>query len=353
MTETDPQAPETEKEETFLSHLVELRDRLLRVVLAVLLVFVCLFPFANRLYTLLAEPLIEPLREAGGTMIIVGTIAPFLVPLKLALLLSVAIALPYVLYQLWAFIAPGLYKHEKRLAVPILTSSTVLFYIGMTFAYFVVFPLVFRFLIATTPPGTEFTPDIGHYLDFVLIVFFAFGLAFEVPVVTVVLVAMGMTTPENLARKRPYIIVGAFIIGMLLTPPDVISQVMLAIPVWILFEAGLIFSRYFLPKTEDDNDDRSDDESVGEPVAVAPVVAEETPEDAKTGTAQAPHTREKEDQEPADDEHLYVKPPEAHSGFEEDDDYDYSDPTDPPEDGDDPEDRVDTEDGDDPDNKQP
>jgi len=232
-------------EQTFLSHLVELRDRLLRVVLVVILIFLGLFSFANDLYTLLAGPLLKHLPE-NSSMIATEVASPFLTPFKLALVCSIFIAIPYILYQLWSFIAPGLYKEERRLAMPLVLSSTVLFYAGMAFAYFVVFPLVFGFLVGIAPEGVAVMTDISRYLDFVLKLFFAFGIAFEVPIATILLVWAGITTPEKLAAKRPYIIVGAFVLGMLLTPPDVISQTLLAIPMWILFELGVWFSRSFV-----------------------------------------------------------------------------------------------------------
>lgn len=259
MTQSDPQAPEDEqeeKEETFLSHLMELRDRLLRVVIVVMVLFVCLFPFGNKLYTLLAGPL---LAQLGGDLISIKPVAPVFVPLKMAMLLAFIIAVPYVLYQLWAFIAPGLYKHEKRLVTPILFSSTILFYLGMVFAYFVVFPLMFKFVVGIAPEGVTVMTDISEYLDFVILIFIAFGIAFEVPIVTVVLVALGMTTPEALGKKRPYVIVGAFVVGMFMTPPDIISQVLLAVPVWLLFEGGLIFARVGLKKKDDDDGEEVED----------------------------------------------------------------------------------------------
>lgn len=226
----------------FLAHLIELRDRLLKVVLSVLLVFVGLFPFANDLYHVLARPLLAHMPE-GSSMIATEVASPFLTPFKLTLVLSFFVAIPVVLYQAWAFIAPGLYQHEKRLAGPLILVSTILFFAGMAFAYFVVFPLIFGFFINYAPEGVAVMTDIARYLDFVLKLFFAFGLAFQVPVLTIVMVATGITTPQALAEKRPYIIVGAFVVGMLLTPPDVISQSLLAVPMWMLFEIGVFFSR--------------------------------------------------------------------------------------------------------------
>lgn len=227
-----------------VAHLVELRDRLLRVVLSVLVLFVCFIPFANDIYTLLAAPLMAHLPE-DTSMIATEVASPFLTPFKLTLVLSIFLAMPVFLYQAWSFVAPGLYKHEKRLMLPLLASSIGLFYGGALFAYFVVFPLVFDFFTSVAPTGVAVMTDIAKYLDFVLKMFFAFGFAFEVPIVTVGLVWMGLVSRKSLAEKRPYIIVAAFVVGMLLTPPDAISQTMLAIPMILLFEAGLFFSRYF------------------------------------------------------------------------------------------------------------
>lgn len=234
----------------FISHLVEMRDRLLRIVLAVLLIFLALFPFDNTLYTELARPLLAHLPK-GTSMIATEVASPFLTPVKLALVLAVFAAIPYILYQFWAFVAPGLYRHERRLVYPLLISSTVLFYTGMAFAYFVVFPLMFAFFTAAAPQGVAVMTDIGKYLDFVLKLFFAFGLAFEVPVATILMVWMGITTPKSLVEKRPYVIVAVFVIGMLLTPPDIISQSLLAVPMWLLFELGLAMSRVFLRMKEE------------------------------------------------------------------------------------------------------
>ena len=230
------------QEQPFLSHLVELRDRLMRMVLAILVIFLGLFPFGNDIYIFIADPLMKVLPE-GTSMIATQVASPFLTPFKLALVSAVFIAMPYLLYQFWGFIAPGLYQHEKRLAFPLLASSVLLFYLGAAFAYFVVFPLVFAFLTGVAPEGVAVMTDITHYLDFVLTLFFAFGLAFEVPIATIVLVLAGATTPDKLATKRPYVIVGAFVLGMLLTPPDIISQTLLALPMWVLFEIGLLLSR--------------------------------------------------------------------------------------------------------------
>ncbi|HSH29782.1 MAG TPA: twin-arginine translocase subunit TatC [Thiohalobacter sp.] len=244
MSRTDRNDPDLEVEQPFMAHLIELRDRLMRMVVVVLALFLVMAPFADRIFAILADPLSRHLPE-GTSMIAVEVIAPFLIPLKATLVLSIFLAMPYVLYQVWGFIAPGLYKHEKRLAVPLLVSSTLLFYAGAAFAYLVILPILSIFLTGTAPEGVAVTPDIGKYLDFELMLFFAFGAAFEVPVATFVLVLMGITTPDALARKRPYIIVGAFVIGMVLTPPDIISQTLLALPMWLLFEIGVLLSRSF------------------------------------------------------------------------------------------------------------
>jgi sec-independent protein translocase protein TatC len=233
-------------EGSLLSHLIELRSRLLRMVVAVLLVFICLVPFADRIFTLAADPLMARLPE-GTSMIATQVASPFLTPFKLALAVAVFLAMPYLLYQAWAFVAPGLYKHERRLVMPLMASSIVLFYSGVAFAYYIVFPLMFGFFTAVAPSGVTVMTDIAAYLDFVLALFFAFGLAFEVPVATVLAVWAGFTTPEKLTRKRPYVLLSAFVLGMLLTPPDIISQTLLALPVYILFEAGIILSRIMVP----------------------------------------------------------------------------------------------------------
>lgn len=234
-----------DQEQPLLTHLIEMRDRLLRAVLVVLVLFLGVFYFANDLYQVVATPLMEHLPE-GASMISTKPAGTFFTPMKLALVLSIFLAMPFILYQMWAFVAPGLYTHERKLIIPLLFSSTVLFYAGMVFAYYVVFPLMFSFFITVAPQGVEVMTDIGEYLDFVLKIFFAFGVAFEVPIATILLVWIGATTPEKLGEKRPYIIVGAFVIGMMLTPPDIISQTLLALPMWLLFEVGLVASRYFL-----------------------------------------------------------------------------------------------------------
>ena len=236
---------DTDHEQPFISHLVELRTRLLRIVSGVLLVFVALSPFSNPIYSMLAGPLTRHM-PAQSSMIAIDVLSPFLTPLKFTLVLAVFITIPWILYQVWAFIAPGLYQKEKRLALPVLISSTLLFYCGMAFAYFVIMPIFFAFITSTAPAGVAVMTDINRYLDFVMTIFFAFGVAFEVPVATVILVLTGIITPEAMAAKRPYVIVGAFVVGMLLTPPDVISQTLLALPMWLLFEVGIFVSRLLL-----------------------------------------------------------------------------------------------------------
>lgn len=244
---------EQQKQESLVTHLVELRDRLIKIIIGIAVVLLALFPFANDIYSFLAEPLLKHLPDQS-TMVAIDVASPFLTPFKLVMLLAVVITIPWILYQLWAFIAPGLYKHEKKLVLPLLVSSSVLFYLGMLFAYYIVFPLVFGFFTKVTPDGVEVMTDISRYLDFVTKLFIAFGAAFEVPVLTFVLVMTGVTTVEKLSNARSYVIVAAFIVGMLLTPPDVISQVLLAIPVWLLFELGLLMSKFVQKrKTDDDN----------------------------------------------------------------------------------------------------
>jgi sec-independent protein translocase protein TatC len=227
-----------DQELPLVQHLIELRQRLLRIVIFVLIVFCGLFYFANEIYYLVSAPL-QNLLPDNSSMIAVDVISPFLTPLKLTFFVAVLVSIPYILYQIWAFIAPGLYRHEKRLAIPLLTSSVLLFYFGMAFAYFVVFPVTG---IGLT--GVATMTDISKYLDFVLQLFFAFGFAFEIPVATVLLIHAGIISPEGLIQKRPYIIVGCFVVGMLLTPPDVFSQILLAVPMWMLFEVGVFFGKF-------------------------------------------------------------------------------------------------------------
>lgn len=231
---------------SFFEHLVELRSRLLKACIAVLVVLIVLLPFSRKLYSLLATPLTAVLPE-GSSMIAIDVASPFLIPFKLSLLLALLLSIPVVLYQLWAFVAPALYLKEKRLARPLLYSAVVLFYTGCAFAYFVVFPLVFGFFTRVAPEGVTVMTDISKYLDFVTTLFLAFGITFEVPIATIILVATGITTVEKLSKMRGYVLVGAFALGMMLTPPDVISQTLLAVPMWLLFEIGLLMSRILLP----------------------------------------------------------------------------------------------------------
>lgn len=251
-----------------MAHLLELRDRLLRVVLTVLVIFLGLFAFANDIYTLLAEPLMRHLPE-GASMIATEVASPFLTPFKLTLVVSVFFAIPVILYHLWAFVAPGLYQQERRLVYPLLISSSLLFFAGAAFAYYVVFPLVFGFFTSVAPEGVAIMTDISKYLDFVLSMFFAFGIAFEVPIAVILLVWAGVVTPESLAEKRRYIIVGAFVVGMLLTPPDVISQTLLAIPLWLLFELGVVVSRFYVRKEEKEESEDAEP-SVSQPAYSTP-----------------------------------------------------------------------------------
>ncbi len=241
----DNSGPEAEHEQTFLSHLLELRQRLLRIVLVVVAFVIALSPFANTLYSLLAVPLLAHLPK-GGQMIAIEVGAPFMAPFKLAAVVAVFLAIPYIIHQIWGFIAPGLYRHERRLALPMIVTGTVLFYLGAAFAYFVVFPLMFSFLTGTVPEGVAMMTDINHYLDFTLTLFVAFGVAFETPVVTFLLVWKGAVSVEKLSALRPYIIVAAFVIGAILSPPDPVSQTMMALPMWLLFELGLWSVRVFM-----------------------------------------------------------------------------------------------------------
>ena len=229
--------------ESFISHLIELRDRLLKAMVALLVVFGVLFYWARDIYSFMPKPLLAEL-PAGSHMIAVEVAAPFFVPIKVTMFVSLVIALPFVLYQIWAFIAPGLYSHEKKFAIPLVATSTVLFLIGMAFAYFIVFPVVFHFVATFTPEGVEMNTDIQKYFDFVLALFLAFGLAFETPIAVVILTKMGIVSLKKLKESRPYVIVGAFVIAAIFTPPDVVSQLLLAFPIWLLFELGLIISGF-------------------------------------------------------------------------------------------------------------
>ena len=235
-----------DKLQPLTAHLIELRDRLLRASLAILLVFLPLFYFAQEIYSLVAKPLMDVLPQ-GASMIATDVTSPFLVPFKLAMYLSILLAMPLILHQAWGFISPGLYRHEKRFAMPLLASSIALFYGGVAFAYFIVFPVLFGFFTAIAPAGVAVMTDIGRYLDFIITLFIAFGLAFEMPIAIILMVWTGITTIESLKEKRPYIVVGCFVVGMLLTPPDIISQTLLAVPMWLLFEVGLYCARWFKP----------------------------------------------------------------------------------------------------------
>ena len=266
-----------------VAHLKELRDRLLRSVLLVVVLFAGLYAFANDIYLIMARPLEQLLPDnlAQMGLIATGVTSPFLVPFKLTLVLAVMLAIPFILHQIWSFIAPALYKHEKRLAIPLLASSVVLFYSGVAFAYFVVLPIVFGFFTSIAPEGIAFMPDIASVLDFILKIFFAFGLAFEIPIATFLLVWSGVVSIDALKSKRPYIFVGCFGVGMLVTPPDVLSQTILAIPMWLLFEIGLVFSKMAKPRkaiTDDDIDDSTEDTDQPATETPQPVKATATPE---------------------------------------------------------------------------
>ncbi len=249
---TDPASNPDDTQETFISHLVELRSRLLRSIVAVVIVLLCLFPWAKEIYAFLAAPLLKALPH-GSTMIATDVTGTFLVPLKVTLMAAFLIALPYVLYQMWAFVAPGLYKHEQRLAAPVIVSSVFFFALGMAFAYYAVFPIAFGFFAHYTPAGVQMMTDIDKYLSFALTMFIAFGITFEVPVVVIVLVRLGVVKLATLRSIRGYVIVGAFIVGAIFTPPDILSQVMLAVPLWLLFELGLLVARFIsVPAREGD-----------------------------------------------------------------------------------------------------
>lgn len=242
MTKDSSNASDNDQAQPLVAHLTELRRRLLRCVLAVLLVFSGLFYFTNDIYTFFAAPLIN-LLPAGSSMIATGVASPFLAPFKLTLVVAVLVTVPFILYQIWSFVAPGLYRHEKKLAAPLFVSSIMLFYLGVVFAYYIVCPLVFAFFTSIGPTDIAYMPDIHQYLDFALTLFFAFGIAFEIPIATVLLIITETISTDSLIQKRPYIIVGCFVVGMVLTPPDVISQTLLAVPMWLLFEVGILLGR--------------------------------------------------------------------------------------------------------------
>jgi sec-independent protein translocase protein TatC len=235
--------------ESFISHLIELRDRLMRIVIGLILTFILLFPFADQIYTLLAQPLLASL-PAGGQMIATEVTTPFFVPMKMAMMTAFVISLPHTLYQVWAFVSPGLYAHERRFMMPLVVASTLLFLTGMAFAYFLVFPVVFGFITGYAPEGVAVMTDIGRYLDFVITLFLAFGLAFEVPIAVIVLVGFGLVQISTLKEIRAYVIVGAFVLGAIFTPPDVISQFMLAVPLWLLYEAGILLAGFIGKRKE-------------------------------------------------------------------------------------------------------
>ena len=246
-----PPEKETLAEATLISHLLELRTRLLRSTIVVCIVFLPLAFFANELFTLVADPLIEKLPE-GTSLIATSVVSPFMAPLKLSIVAAVFIAMPYILFQVWGFVAPGLYRHERRFALPLFLSSVVLFYVGVAFAYFVVFPLMFAFLTSTAPAGVRMMTDISSYLDFVILLFFAFGIAFEMPVAVVLLAATGMVKVETLKKQRGYVILGIFIVAAILTPPDAVSQSFMAVPMYALFEIGLLLAQYLVRQREED-----------------------------------------------------------------------------------------------------
>lgn len=242
--------PESDRHQPLIEHLIELRNRLMRMVGAVAVIFVCLFSFSNQIYTFVSKPLQDLLPE-NSSMIATNVASPFMAPFKLTLVVCVLVAMPYILYQIWAFISPGLYQKERRIALPLFCSSVLLFYGGMAFAYFLVFPILFDFFTSASPTNVQVMTDINSYLDFVLGMFFAFGAAFQIPIAVILLCWSGVTNARSLAAKRPYIVVGCFVVSMLLTPPDVISQTLLALPMWALFEAGVFFGRLISEKEEE------------------------------------------------------------------------------------------------------
>lgn len=252
----------SDNEQPLVAHLVELRNRLLKSVLVILVLFLGLFYFANDLYLIMVEPL-SVLLPSSGSMIATGVASPFLVPFKMTLVLAILLSVPFILHQIWSFISPGLYQHEKKFGIPLLISSILLFYAGIAFAYFVVLPLVFAFFTAAGPTGISFLPDIANILNFILKIFFAFGIAFEIPIATFLMVLTGITSVKSLTDKRPYIFLACFVIAMLVTPPDVISQTILAVPMWLLFEIGIIFAR-MIKKRPDDEMEEEKENSIAE-----------------------------------------------------------------------------------------
>ncbi|WP_454256378.1 twin-arginine translocase subunit TatC [Pseudomonas sp. Marseille-Q8238] len=263
----NPSEPDNEPgaEMPLVAHLTELRARLLRCVIAIFIVFLALFYFAQDIYTIVSAPLRAYLPE-GATMIATGVASPFLTPFKLTAWCALFLAIPIILHQAWGFIAPGLYRHEKRIAVPLLVSSILLFYAGMAFAYFFVFPLIFHFFASVTPEGVAMMTDINEYLDFVLTLFFAFGVAFEIPVATFLVVWVGVVDIATLKKSRPYVIVGCFVVGMILTPPDIFSQTLLAVPMWLLFEVGLLFGSMVRKNERRDREEPTSDDQPPAPL---------------------------------------------------------------------------------------
>jgi len=296
----------TAKEEpAFISHLVELRDRLLRSVLVVFVILLPLLFYSAELFTFLTVPIMEVLPE-GQQLVAIDVASPFLAPFKLAIFTAIFIAIPYLLYQAWSFIAPGLYQNERKLVVPLLVSSTLLFYAGIAFAYLLVFKLVFGFFYAIAPEVVNVTPDINSYLNFTIKMFFAFGICFEVPIATILLCWTGMTSPEKLAAKRRYFVVGVLIISMLMTPPDVISQLLLGIPMWLLFEAGIFFAARIVPKRDTDDDEENEDEDEEHSIMSKDVAAK-----AATAATAAAATTEVESNDESSEDDLdepYVEP---------------------------------------------
>jgi len=319
------------EEQPLILHLLELRTRITRMVIAILVLLVAFFPFGNDIYIFVAAPLMDVMPE-GTSMIATQVASPFLTPFKLALVTAVFVAMPYLLHQLWSFIAPGLYQHEKRLAVPLLASSVLLFYAGASFAYFVVFPLVFAFLTSVAPEGVAVATDITAYLDFVLTLFFAFGISFEVPIATILLVLAGMTTPDKLAQKRPFVVVGAFVIGMLLTPPDVISQTLLAVPIWLLFEVGIFFSRLLKRKPKDAPEE---EKSIGVALATTGAAAASGTADAKEQVYEGEYEDDDDEYRPLTDEEMEAEldAMDDDDELEDDDDQNDDDDSTEPEEG--------------------
>jgi len=324
---SDSVAEDKTKSLGILSHLIEMRDRLLRAIIVVAIAFVCLFPFAKNIYNWLAAPLVDQ----GQEMLIIGPVAPFLIPMKLTLMVAFLIALPYLFYQLWSFVAPGLYKHEKRLIYPLIASSIFLFYMGIAFVYYLLLPMMFKIIPQFAPEVAVFSPDIAQYLDFTIMMFMAFGFGFEMPIATILLISTGMTTAEELKKKRPYVIIGAFIVGMLLTPPDVISQIMLAIPMWLLFELGLIFSKLFNVRVKEASNarkemDESDSATTSTVAAAGASIVSDTPAlSADTLWEDEDYTYEDSTSDYQDSDTFHMEPlddkPETLTGDAEDDDF--------------------------------